>query len=143
MLMPSIFRNDVFDEFFDSFYSPSVRRNPERRYRAMKTDVKELDDRYELAMDLPGYDKDDMKISLKDGYMTVEASHSDSKEEKSEDGRYIRRERYTGAVQRTFYVGDKTTTEDIKAKFENGILFIDVPKDAACGAEEKYITIEG
>ena len=110
----------------------------------MKTDIKENDKGYELDVDLPGYKKEDVKAELKDGYLTISASNDNTKEEKDEDGKYIRKERYTGAVSRSFYVGKYVTEEDIHAKFENGILKLSVPKvDAPKVEENKYISIEG
>ena len=110
----------------------------------MKTDIKENDKGYELDVDLPGYKKEDVKAELKDGYLTISASNDNTKEEKDEDGKYIRKERYTGSVSRSFYVGKYVTEEDIHAKFENGILKLSVPKvDAPKVEENKYISIEG
>jgi HSP20 family molecular chaperone IbpA len=109
----------------------------------MKTDVKEFDDRYEMGLDLPGYKKEDISAELKDGYLTVNASHEESSDEKNEDGKYIRRERYSGKCTRSFYVGEGVTEEDIKAKFEDGVLKLDIPKKEAKLPEKKLIAIEG
>jgi HSP20 family molecular chaperone IbpA len=111
----------------------------------MKTDIKETDDGFELDIDLPGYKKEDVKAQLKDGYMTISAETSQNNDEKDDNGKYIRRERYYGTCSRSFYVGENITEEDIKAKFENGILRISVPKKEAQPAveENKYISIEG
>ena len=110
----------------------------------MKTDIKETDNGYEVTMNLPGVKKEDVKAELKDGYLTIQASSNTSKDEKDNDGRYIRRERYAGTCSRSFYVGDAVTQEDIKAKFENGTLTLDIPKKDAKPAVEqkKYISIE-
>ena len=110
----------------------------------MKTDIKETDDSYELKIEMPGYRKEDVKAQLKDGYLTISAETDNSSEEKNEEGKYIRRERYTGAVSRSFFVGKDLTEEDIRARFENGILHIALPKEAPKKIEEnKYIAIEG
>ena len=108
----------------------------------MKTDIKEMKDGYELEIDLPGFKKDEVTAELKDGYLTVSAAKD---EQEKETGRYIRRERYAGACQRSYYVGEDITEEDIKAEFKHGILKLFVPKKEAKPAveEKKYITIEG
>ena len=140
MLMPSIFNDNLFDDFFDFNY-PTFRYDTTE---LMKTDIKETDNGYEVTMNLPGVKKEDVKADLKDGYLTIQASSNTSKDEKDNDGRYIRRERYAGTCSRSFYVGDAVTQEDIKAKFENGTLTLDIPKKDAKPAVEqkKYISIE-
>ena len=148
MLMPSIFGENLFDDFFDDFMKPSRGRRyiPSPSVSVMKTDVKETKDGFELDIDLPGYNKEDVKAQLKDGYLTINAEAKSEKDEKDEDGKkYIRRERYYGSCSRSFYVGDRVTEEDIKAKFENGILRVTVPKkeDAPEVEENKFIAIEG
>ena len=145
MLMPSIFGENLFDDFMDGFAFPTANWNyAKNTANVMKTDIKENDKGYELDIDLPGYKKEDVKAELKDGYLTISASNDNTKEEKDEDGKYIRKERYTGAVSRSFYVGKYVTEEDIHAKFENGILKLSVPKvDAPKVEENKYISIEG
>ena len=145
MLMPSIFGEDLFDDFMDGFAFPTANWNyAKNTANVMKTDIKENDKGYELDVDLPGYKKEDVKAELKDGYLTISASNDNTKEEKDEDGKYIRKERYTGSVSRSFYVGKYVTEEDIHAKFENGILKLSVPKvDAPKVEENKYISIEG
>ena len=148
MLMPSIFGENLFDDFFDDFYRPAVRRAPHRAAApvntVMKTDVKETDQAYELDIDLPGYKKEDVKAELKDGYMTITASRNTSNDEKDENGKYIRRERFMGTCSRSFYVRDVVTEQDITAKFEDGILKVTVPKKEAKPQveENKYIAIE-
>ena len=143
MLMPSIFGENLFDDFFNDFARP-VRFTNSTNYM-MKTDVKETENGYELDIDLPGYKKEDIKAELKDGYMTISAQSSKNEDEKDKDGKYITRERYYGNCSRTFYVGDDVTQEDIKAKFEDGILKIGVPKKEAKPQveEKKFINIEG
>ena len=110
----------------------------------MKADVQEGEKGYLLDIELPGYNKEDVKAELKDGYLTVSASHEENKEEKDAKGRYIRRERYTGSCKRTFYVGEEVHQEDIKAGFQNGILRLAIPKQAAQVEKNqpKLITIE-
>ena len=146
MLMPSIFGENLFDDFFDY---PAPRRHiepPARKELAiMKTDVKELEHGFEIDIDLPGYDKENVNAELKDGYLTVSAEAKTDTGEKDEKGNYIRRERYFGSCKRSFYVGEELTEEDIKAKFENGVLKISVPKKEAKPKveEKKFIQIEG
>ncbi len=146
MLMPSIFGENLFDDFFDY---PAVRRHVERpaqkELAIMKTDVKETEKGFELDIDLPGYDKENVNAELKDGYLTVSAETKTESGDKDETGRYIRRERYFGSCKRSFFVGEDITEEDIKAKFENGVLKISVPKKEAKPKveEKKFIQIEG
>ena len=112
----------------------------------MKTDIKEKSDGYELVMDLPGFTKDEVQVTLENGYLTVEAEKGLDKDEKEkETGRYIRRERYAGAMSRSFYVGENVEQEDIKAEFKHGILKLFVPKKEAKPTVEKkkHIAIEG
>lgn len=143
MLMPSIFGETFMDDFLDGFAKPAYRSIPNNA--VMKTDIKEKADSFTLEMDLPGYKKEDVKADLKDGYLTINAEHKEETEDKDKDGKYLRRERYYGNCSRSFYVGEDVTQEDIKAKFENGILSITVPKvEAKPAVEEKhYIAIEG
>ena len=146
MLMPSIFGENLFDDFMDGFAFPTANWNyAKNTANVMKTDIKENDKGYELDVDLPGYKKEDVKAELKDGYLTISASNDNTKEEKDEDGKYIRKERYTGSVSRSFYVGKYVTEEDIHAKFENGILMLDIPKkeEKKPVDEKRYVTIEG
>ncbi|MBP1580337.1 MAG: Hsp20/alpha crystallin family protein [Oscillospiraceae bacterium] len=135
MLMPTM-RNNVFDDFFNT---PLFTRNESSM---MKTDIKEHDNGYELTIDMPGVKKEDIKAELNDGYLTVSAESNSSKDEKDEKGKYICRERYTGSYSRSFYVGNAVTEEDIKAKFENGTLTLEVPKKEALPEKQnKYIAI--
>lgn len=142
MLMPSIFRENLLDDFMDSFGG-----FPTRNYSAgslMNTDVREKDGHYELTMDIPGVRKEDVQAELKDGYLTVSASVNNSKDEKDEQGNFIRRERYSGSASRSFYVGESIRQEDIRAKFENGTVKFTVPKeDTKRQIEDRhYIVIE-
>ena len=110
----------------------------------MKTDVKETDVGYEVDIDLPGFKKDEISAKLDDGYLTISASKGLDKDEKNKEGKYIRKERYAGAMSRSFYVGGDVTEEDIKAKYEDGILRLSIPKKEAKAVEnKKYIAIEG
>ena len=132
----------LFDNMFDDFFKdPFFTRN--NSVKVMKTDIQEKDDKYILDMDLPGYDKEDIKAQLKDGYLTITAQKNTSNDEKDEEGNYIRRERYCGKCSRSFYVGDSIKEEDIKASFNNGILELTFPKEVPQKEEEmKYITID-
>ena len=154
MLMPSIFRtNSLIDDLFDDdWFDDKEFKNVEKKlygHRAknvMNTDVKETEDGYELEMDLPGFKKDEVTAELNDGYLTVSAAKGlDQDEQEKETGKYIRRERYAGACQRSYYVGEDITEEDIKAEFKHGILKLFVPKKEVKPAveEKKYISIEG
>ena len=142
MLMPSL-----FDEFFDDFARPakSVVRYNYPANAVMKTDVKEDENGYHLDIELPGYKKDDIKAELKEGYMTITANKAEDKDEKDKKGNYIRRERYQGTSSRSFYVGEEVKEEDIKAKFEDGILKVFVPKIEAVPEvpQSRFIAIEG
>jgi HSP20 family molecular chaperone IbpA len=147
MLMPSIFGENLFDDFFEDFGRP-VRRTANFGSSVsgiMKTDVKETDTGYEIDIDLPGYKKEDVKAELNEGYLTINASTQTSNDEKDSDGKYVRRERYSGTCSRSFYVGEDVTQEEIKAKFEDGILKMFVPKkeEKEKLPESKYIAIEG
>ena len=146
MLMPSIFGENLIDDFFGFDY-------PTREFQRfhtdslMNTDVRENENGYELEISLPGYKKEDIKAQLKDGYLTINAATSQNNEEKDENtGKYIRRERYYGSCSRSFQVGKDITEEDIKAKYENGILKLAVPKKEVqkpAVEDKKYIAIEG
>lgn len=149
MLMPSIFNNSLFDEMMDFPFGRDFFSNPghmlnEYRTGVMKTDVKEVDGVYEVDMELPGYKKEDVSAKLEKGYLTITASKNAENDTKDDDGKYIRRERYSGQCSRTFYVGTNVRQEDIHAKFEDGILKLIVPKTEPTKIEEqKYISIEG
>ena len=141
MLMPSIFGESLLDDFFDdAFDGYGYGRNTSG---LMKTDIKDTDQGYEITMNLPGVKKEDVKAELKEGYLTISAVSNSNKDEKDQNGRYIRRERYAGACQRTFYVGEDVRQEDIKGEFKHGILKLTIPKKAAQVPEKKYIAIEG
>lgn len=143
MLMPRLISNNLFEDWMGGFPSANDFFSNQNR-DIMKTDVKESEDGYLLEIDLPGFKKDDVKARLKDGYMTVSASRTTDKDEKDQEGRYIRKERYEGSCSRSFYVGKNVTESDINAKFEDGILKISVPKKVPEEIEkENYIAIEG
>ena len=148
--MPSIFGENLFDDdwmdfpFERDFWG---RKNPlygKNAKNIMKTDIRENDEGYELDIDLPGFKKDEITIDLDNGYLTISAAKGLDKDEQDKKGKYIRKERYAGAVQRSFYVGDAVTEEDVKAKFEDGILRLSIPKkDAKAVETKKTIAIEG
>ena len=147
MLMPSIFGENLFDDdwmdfpFDRDFWG---RTNNKTTKNLMKTDIREHDAGYELDIDLPGFKKDEIKAELENGYLTISATKDANNDEQDKKGKYIRRERYAGTMQRSFYVGDDVTQEDIKAKFENGILRLSIPKkDAKAVETKKTIAIEG
>ena len=154
MLMPGIFGENLFDDFMDdfSFFNDRDLRKTERKLyghnakNLMKTDIKETDHGYEVEMDLPGFKKEEISVSLDQGYMTVRASKGMKKDQdEKKDGKYIRKERYSGTCERSFYVGENLTEQDIKGEFKHGILKLLVPKKEPEKVvdESKYITIEG
>ena len=146
MLMPSIFGENLFNDDWMDFGFPEVDKALYGKHagHVMKTDVKETDAGYEVDIDLPGFKKDEISAKLDDGYLTISASKGLDKDEEDKKGNYIRRERYSGQCARTFYVGEAVTQEDIKAKFEDGILKVTIPKVEPKKVEDKkYIAIEG
>ena len=154
MLRPSIFGESLFDDWMDDF--PFGKEFEKAMFPAkdplygkhaknmMKTDVRETDDAYEVDIDLPGFKKDEVKVALKDGYLTVSAAKGLDEDDEDKKGHYIRRERYAGACERSFYVGEEVTQEDIKGEYKHGILKLFVPKKEAkpVSNDPKYITIE-
>ena len=152
MLMPSIFGENLFDDWSNFPTFPEFRdmdRAEKKLYghhadRLMKTDVHEMEDHYEVDIDLPGFAKDEINLELNNGYVTVSAAKALDKEHNDKQGKLIRQERYTGAMQRSFYVGKNLTEEDIKAKFEHGVLNLNIPKKVKPEVpEKKAILIEG
>ena len=149
MLRPSIFNDNLFDDFFElPFFDDRAERKlyGHNAKNIMKTDIKEHKDGYELEIDLPGFHKDEIQAELKDGYLNISAAKQLNQDEKEkESGKYIRRERYSGSCQRSFYVGEEITQEDIKAEFKHGILKLFVPKKEAKPEVEqrKFVSIEG
>ena len=154
MLMPSIFGDNLFDDFmndFPFFDDRDVKKAEKKLYgrrgrNLMKTDIRETDHSYELEIDLPGLKKDEIRVSLENGYLTVSAAKGlDQDEQEKKTGKYIRRERYAGACERSFYIGEEVTQEEIKGEFKHGILKLTIPKKDAKAQvpEKKYIAIEG
>ena len=134
MMLPRKNEFNLLDDIFRDFnYTEN---------KIMKTDVREHKDNYSILVDLPGYNKDDIKISIEDGYLTIKATISKDEEEK-ETGKFVRRERYFGECSRSFYVGDNIEVEDIKASFKNGTLNLEIPKkEQKQISEKKYVVIE-
>lgn len=160
MLTPSIYCEPLFDDFFDDFdeffrmpavFDRDMNKAQKKLYgrhsaNMMKTDVQEHEDHYEVDVDLPGFKKEDMSVQLKDGYLTISASKNLNKDkEDQKTGKYIRQERYSGTMSRSFYVGEAITQEDIKAKYESGVLRLTIPKKEPVEQVDKnnYIAIEG
>lgn len=144
MMLPSLFGDGLFDDLLDF----SIPRTYKRVYNnsmntAMRTDIKETEQGYELDIDLPGFKKENIQLELKEGYLTINAQRSSDADQKDQDGKYVRRERYYGSMSRSFYVGENVSEEEIHAKFEDGILKLAVPKNEPKKVEEKkYIAIE-
>ena len=148
MYLPSLFGDNLMDDFFDDFDKSLFRTRPAvrtERANLMRTDIKETDHSFELDVELPGYKKEDLELELNGGYLNITAAKDTTNEEKDTEGRVIRRERYTGSMKRSFYVGEELTEEDIKARFEDGILKLSVPKKEPEEKipEKKTIAIEG
>lgn len=149
MYMPSIFGESLFDNMFpfdEKFFTE--KKDPlygKNASRLMKTDVRETEKTYELDIDLPGFKKDEIKASVENGYLTISAARGlDEDEKDKKSGKYIRRERYAGACERSFYVGEGISQDDIKASFQHGILKLFIPKEPEKSVEEKkYVAIEG
>lgn len=146
MMMPSTIRDNFFnglmnpfDDMFD--FSKSFFGGNDRML--LKTDVKEVGGNYELDMELPGFKKEDINAKLENGYLTIQASQHEEKDEKDKQGNYIRRERYQGTCSRSFYVGEDVRQEDIHAKFDNGVLHLSIPKTEIASKENNYIEIQG
>ncbi len=158
MMLPRVFGESLFDDLFDDFWDfPSLddkaMRKAERKLyghhaaKMMKTDVKEHDDHYEVNIDLPGFKKNEISLELKEGYLVINAAKGLDKDgENKKTGKFVRRERYAGSMSRAFYVGENLKQEDVHAKYENGVLKLNIPKaeEAKKEAEtNKYIAIEG
>ena len=142
-MVPSIFGENMLDDFFDGgFFGAHNPLYGKNARNLLKTDIREMDDSYELAVDLPGFKKDEINIDIKDGYLTVSAEKGLDKKEEDKKGRVLRQERYSGVCSRSFYVGD-VKPEDIKAKYEHGVLTILVPKhDPKKLTSSSKVTIE-
>ena len=136
MLVPK--RNfDIFDDLFnDPFFNSS-------ESKLMKTDIKEHDDKYEILVDLPGFNKEDIKMHIDDGYLIINAKTNSEQSEKDKKSKYVRKERYYGECSRSFYVGNQINEEDIKANLKNGTLSIEIPKKDETKEikKKKYIEI--
>lgn len=147
MLFPSIFANDLFDDWMSfprmDFEDVDRKLYGKHAEQLMKTDVHEKEDAYELDIDLPGFKKDEIQLSLENGYLSVSAAKGLDKDEKDSKGKMIRQERYAGAMKRSFFVGEAITEEDIKAKYEDGVLKLCLPKKQEKLPEKKTILIEG
>ena len=151
MLYPHGFTENLFEDLmsmdlprFSDLDVVDKKLYGKRAGRIMNTDVKEHDDRYEVDIDLPGFKKDEISVMLHNGYLSISADKGLKEEEKDKQGKLIRQERYTGAMHRSFYVGDQLTEEDVKAKFEDGVLRLNIPKKEAKELPEKRtIHIEG
>ena len=149
MMMPSIFGENLFDDFMNDFAFPVFPDIDKTLYgkhakNLMKTDVKDTEAGYEVDIDLPGFKKDEIQMELSDGVLTVSAEKGLDKDEENKEGKYVRRERYAGGMSRSFYVGKHITEEDIHPKYENGILSFVVPKEEQKAVEQKkHIAIEG
>ena len=149
MLTPRIFTENLFDDLFEDFPFRSLENVDRKLYgkhagREMLTDVKEHENHYEVEIDLPGFKKEEINLELNEGYLTITASKGMDEEEKNKQGRIVRQERYSGVMQRTYYVGDQMKAEDIKAKYEDGVLKLEIPKVEEKKLPEKHtIMIEG
>lgn len=145
MMTPSIFRENLWNDWMDfSFPELDKAFYGKRGEHVMRTDVKENGQEYEVDIELPGFKKEEVSAALKDGYLTINAAKEIRNEQQDKKGQYVRRERYSGNMSRSFYVGDNVTQNEIHAKFEDGILTLKIPKkDAKKQIEEKqYVTIE-
>ena len=149
MFYPTLFKDDLFDDFFDfpsfrDFDKVDRKLYGKHANGLMKTDVRENDGSYELDIDLPGFKKDEISLTLDNGYLIVGASKTVNEDEKDSKGKMLRQERYSGAMQRSFYVGDGIDENDVKAKFEDGVLSLSFPKEKEPEIpEKKTIMIEG
>ena len=153
MLTPSIFGENLFDDWFDDFPffdDRDLRKVDKKLYgrragNLMKTDIQEMKDGYKMEVDLPGFKKDEITMKLENGTLTVSAAKGLDKDEENKEKKYVRRERYAGGMSRSFYVGEHVDVEDIHPKYENGILSFIVPKKEQKAVEEKnkFISIEG
>lgn len=147
MMLPSILGENLLDSLWEDFAFPDIEKKLYGRQsnNRMKTDVRETPNGYEVDIDLPGFKKDEIRMQLKNGYLTVNAAKEMNQEEKNEQGTYVRRERYSGSMSRSFYVGESIAEKDIHPKYENGILSFCLPKEDKKQIEEKesYISIEG
>lgn len=146
-MLPSLFGESLFDRFFDDslekeFFGTHTPLYGKHAKNLMKTDVKDVNDHYEVAVDLPGFQKDEVNVELENGYLTISAAKGLDKDQKDDEGHYIRQERYSGSCSRSFYVGD-IQPEDIHAKYEDGILKLTLPKaDQKAMEHQNHIAIQ-
>lgn len=137
MLMPrDRYGLSLFDEMLND---PFFKKSENNRSSIMKTDIYEKDGFYHLEMELPGYAKENIQAELKDGYLTITAAKNENKDEKDAKGTVVFQERYTGKCSRSFHVGTAIREEDVKARFENGVLTLTIPTHAQKRAEEKKV----
>ena len=149
--LPTVFGEnlvDVFDDFdrnlFRGFGNIDHTLYGKHAQNLMKTDVKETEDGYEVDVDLPGFKKDEISLELNNGYLTISTEKSLEKDKENKKGKMLRQERYSGVMQRSFFVGEHLTEEDIKASYDSGVLHVIIPKkDAPKAPEKKTILIEG
>ncbi|MDD6373989.1 MAG: Hsp20/alpha crystallin family protein [Bifidobacteriaceae bacterium] len=147
-MLPTVFGGNIFDDFFaDPFFRTATNGQSSTRtlpQSLMNTDVRESDTAYTVDMDLPGYNKGDIQVDLNNGYLNVTAKRETDKDQKDDNGKYLRRERYYGTCTRSFYVGEDIKRDDIKATYTNGILSLSIPKKNAQEVEDSHrIAIEG
>ena len=151
MLLPEIFNDNLFDDWMDDDFFPARFHDIDRKLygrhanREMLTDVRDHEDHYEVEIDLPGFKKDQIHVELNNGYLSITAAKGLEKNDNDKEGRYVRQERYSGMMKRSFYVGEQITEADITAKFEDGVLKLNVPKKEPVneGPEKHTIMIEG
>ena len=141
-MLPSIFGESLFDDWM-GFPFRSLESDVDRKLygknaaRVMKTDLKEHDEGYELSVDLPGFKKDQIELQLQNGYLTISATKGVEADGKDKKGKIVHQERYTGSMTRSFYIGENVSEEDVKAKFEDGVLTLDFPKEKPMSLPEK------
>ena len=128
MLLPSIFRREYPDNFMNDFFDFPQRGINEHPFTIMKTNVKKLEDKYQVMVELPGYKKDEIEVEIVNGYLSIHAETEKEETEEKEDGNFIRKERYVGSCSRRYYIGEGITQEEVKASFDDGLLKIEVPK---------------
>ena len=140
-MLPMIFRNNCMEDLFDFPRFDSFEKDFRPIANLMKTDIKEEENDYLMDIDIPGYNKDNIEIMLNDGYLNIKASKNEEKEEKDENSKVLRKERMSGMMERSYYVGEDIKEDDIKAKYENGVLSLTIPKKQIEQKEQKKIAI--
>lgn len=146
--VPAILGEDLFDQWMEGalsgFADVNRRLYGKNGKNMMKTDVKEVENGYQVAVEMPGFDKSEISVELEKGYLTITASKELREDQREEDDKYIRRERYAGTMQRSFYVGEGIQQEEVKARYENGVLTLEVPReDEQKVQQSRRIAIEG